>query len=270
MPHDIFTTRSARGDDSLPRPYPGRLPLPEKTVQIWILDDTSIEPACSALAYTLSPDERQRAQAYRQERHRHNFIARRSILRWLIGGYLSCKPESLRFSVTQFGKPVLQGLRAARLAFSVSHTDGMALLAFAWDCRVGVDVEHRIDGLDLAGIAHGIFSAIEERTLDAARPDSAASLLGIWTRKEALLKALGTGLSGEPHAYTTEDGSLSGEGRWRASHHGTAMSGWTCVDLALGPQVQGALAVSLEDARVVLRRCPVSNWVKPDAAAMLY
>jgi 4'-phosphopantetheinyl transferase len=260
MRHDLFTTGSAASDGSVPLPDLRRLPLPKKTVQIWLLDDTSIEPACSAFANTLSADERQRARAYRQQRHRNSFVARRSILRWLISAYLFCKPESLRFSVTQFGKPVLQGPDAERLAFSVSHTDGMALLAFAWDCCVGVDVEQRIDGLDIAGVGRGIFSAIEEETIDGARPDPAASLLSIWTRKEALLKALGPGLSGQPNAYTTEDDPLLGEGHWCASHNGTAISGWTCLDLVLGPQVRGALAVSLEDARVTLQLCPVSNW----------
>ena len=152
----------------------------------------------------------------------------------------------------------------------MSHTDGMALLAFARDCRVGVDVERRIDDLDVADFGRGIFSALERQMLDAARPDSAARLLSIWTRKEALLKALGTGLSGEPDAYTTVDDSLLGEGHWCASHNGTAMSGWTCVDLVLGPQVRGALAVSLEDARVTLRLCPVSNWATSDATVMVH
>ena len=109
MRHDLFTTPSAGSDGSLLLPDLSRLPLPEKTVQIWVLDDSSIEPVCSALANTLSPDERQRAHAYKRERHRKRFIARRSILRWLIGAYLSRKPESLRFSVTQFGKLVLPG-----------------------------------------------------------------------------------------------------------------------------------------------------------------
>jgi 4'-phosphopantetheinyl transferase len=233
--------------------------LPKKTVQIWLLDDTFIESACRALADTLCPDERQRALGYRQERHRDRFVARRGVLRWLISGYLSCNPKSLRFSVTQFGKPILQWPDVPRFSFGVSHTDGMALLAFAWDCRVGVDIEQRIDGLDTPGIGRGIFSATEEKMLDAARPDSAASLLSIWTRKEALLKALGTGLSGEPDAYTTEDDSLLGEGHWCASHHGADISGWTFLDLPLGPRFQGALAASLEDARVSIQLCPVPN-----------
>lgn len=256
MRDDLFPTPGIRSDGSLLLPHLDQLPLPQKAVQIWLLNDAFIEPACSALACTLSADERQRAQSYLLERHRHRFIARRGVLRWLIGAYLCCRPESLRFSVMRFGKPVLMGPDAERLAFSVSHTDGMALFVFAWDCRVGVDVEHRIDGVDIAGIGRGIFSATEEQTIDAARRDPAADLLRIWTRKEALLKALGTGLSGNPDAYTTEDDSLLGEGHWCASHKGTPISGWTCMDLVLGPQVQGALAVSQEHARVTLRRCP--------------
>lgn len=268
MRDDFFSTRSAGSDGFLLLPRVSQLLLPVQAVHIWLLDDAFIEPACTALAYTLSRDERQRAQTYRQDRHRNRFVARRSVLRWLISAYLSCPPESLRFNVTQFGKPVLQGPDVERLAFSVSHTDGMTLFAFAWDCHVGVDVEHRIDGLDMAGIGHGIFSVIEKRTLDAARPDDDARWLSVWTRKEALLKALGTGLSGEPAAYTTEDDPLLSGGHWCASLNGTPFSGWTCVDLVLGPQVRGALAVSLEDARVTLQLCPVSTWAAPATTAM--
>lgn len=254
MQQDFVTARNARRTLSLFLPEPSRCSLPQGAVHVWVLDDALVEPVCSTLARTLSPDERQRAQAYRLERHRNGFIARRSLLRWLIGCYLNCKPESLRFSVTPFGKPVVQWPHAARIAFNVSHTDGMTLIAFAWNCRIGVDVERRVDGLDLGGVGRGIFSLVEQEALDQARPDAAATLLSIWTRKEALLKALGMGLSGEPSTYTTEGDLLPGAGHWCASHHGKAISGWTCLDLVVGPDVRAALAVSLEDASVTLHR----------------
>lgn len=268
MRDDLFTTRRAGSDPCAWLPDPGRLSLPEKTVQVWVLDDSFIEAACTLLGGTLSPDERQRAGAYRQDKHRNQFVARRSVLRWLIGGYLAREPESLRFGVTRFGKPALKGRDAARLAFSVSRTDGLAAFAFAWDCRVGVDVERRIDGLDIAGIGRGIFSRLEERTLGAARDDPSARVLRVWTRKEALLKALGTGLAGKPDTYTTENDSRHGEDRWRASHHGVPLSGWTCVDLVAGPQILGALAVSLDDACVTLQLCHVSKGANLDATAI--
>ncbi|MDK3022267.1 4'-phosphopantetheinyl transferase superfamily protein [Cupriavidus taiwanensis] len=228
-------------------PEPARLALPDGTVQLWVLEDAQVGPACAQLGHTLAPGERARALAYRHARHCQGYIARRGLLRWLIGGYLHCQPEALRLTASAFGKPVLQWPQAA-LAFSVSHTDGMALLAFARDCRLGVDVERRAGGLDVPGLGRGIFSAREMQALAHARHGSADTLLRLWTRKEALLKALGTGLSGDPTAYTTEDDRQRGAGHWRAWHHGTAMAGWTCIDLVFGEEIRGALAVSRADA----------------------
>nr|WP_245763216.1 4'-phosphopantetheinyl transferase superfamily protein [Paraburkholderia diazotrophica] len=185
------------------------------------------------------------------------------MLRWLIGVYLCCKPESLRFNVSTLGKPVLQRPCDTRLAFNVSHTDGIALLAFALNCRIGIDVERRInciDCIDFVSVGRGIFSPAEESVLASARTDPAATFLSIWTRKEALLKALGGGLLIEPTSYTTEDALAPGEGHWHASKKGTRISGWTCLDLSVGREVQGALAVSLDDARVALCRCSPSIW----------
>jgi 4'-phosphopantetheinyl transferase len=255
MQHDSVAVQNAECLECLSLPDPERLVLPDKAVHVWILDERLVGHTCSALAHTLSLDERQRACAYRQQTRRNDFIARRGMLRWLLGGYLGCPPASLRFSVTRFGKPALQSPHAARLAFNVSHTQGIALFAFAWDCRVGVDVERRTDGVYLEGIGRGIFSPVEQAALDAAQPDPAATFFTIWTRKEALLKALGTGLSGEPNTFTTEDHPSLSVGGWRASHNGTALPSWTCLDLAPGPELSSAVAVSLEDARVTLHHC---------------
>lgn len=231
---------------------PGRLSLQEKTVHVWVLNDSLIDQACAELAQTLSPDEQQRARAYKLEKDRARFIARRSVLRSLIGRYLNCRGESLRFRIAPFGKLALQQPDAARLAFNVSQTDGTALLAFAWDCRVGVDVERLISGMDVTSVGREVFSSIEEAALDAARPDSAAAFFSTWVRKESLLKALGTGLSGESRSYTTSNDSQRGVGRWTASHNGTALTGWTCLDIDLGPEFRGSLTVSLDSARVSL------------------
>jgi 4'-phosphopantetheinyl transferase len=236
-------------------PDPSCLSLAPNTVQVWLLPDAQVERTCSALAHTLSPDEQERASRYLRQPHRQRFVARRGMLRWLIARYLGCRPESLRFRLDGLGKPALQRPAASALAFSVSQTEGLALLAFAWDCRLGVDVELLRDGVDSAGVGRDIFSCIEQKTLEAARPDSAAAFFRIWSRKEALLKALGTGLSDQSASYTTQDDLLQGEPRWRASRSGVPFTGWTFLDLALSPQVRAALAVSRPDAQVSLGLC---------------
>jgi 4'-phosphopantetheinyl transferase len=232
---------------------PCHLALGGNAVHVWILDDSFIEEACAALAWTLSPDERQRASAYRRDQDRLHFIGRRGALRMLIGLYLDRAPESLRFQVARFGKLALQADDDRRLAFNMSGTDGKALLAFAWDCHVGVDVERIVSGMDLAGIASQIFSPLEKAVLDAAGKDLPAAFFSTWTRKEALLKALGIGLSGEPQAYTTKGDLRAGVGRWTSSFMDGAMTGWTGCDLDTDPHFRAALAVSLEHARVSLK-----------------
>lgn len=255
---------------SVSMPYPCRLSLPENTVQVWVLHESLVEQACMALRHTLSSDEWQRACTYRQDKHRNRFIARRGMLRWLIGGYLDCEPGPLRFGSTQFGKPLLLHPDTANLAFNVSHTDGTALLAFAWNCRVGVDVEQVNGGIDVAGIRLDIFSSVEEEALAVSGPDSRTTFLSIWTRKEALLKALGTGFSSQLKSYATENDLRRGEGCWRASYNGeTLSSGWTCRDLALGTHVRGTLAVSLDDAQVSVRLCSSLIWADERSADSL-
>ncbi|MES2935886.1 MAG: 4'-phosphopantetheinyl transferase superfamily protein [Pseudomonadota bacterium] len=247
MPQGQFSLRDLESKNSLF--------LPKKTVQVWVLDDALIEPACAALAHTLSLEEQQRARSYQRERHRQRFIARHGVLRWLIGRYLSRAAETLCFSLLPVGKPFLQQADATGFAFSVSQTEGMALFAFAWDCRLGVDVEHLIDGVNVARVGRLVFSSVEVQALEAECLDATATFFHIWTRKEALLKALGIGLTGSPKLYATLSDPRFIQGHWHASNCGAAMPGWTCCDLALAPVFPAALAVSLDNAQVSIFHC---------------
>jgi 4'-phosphopantetheinyl transferase len=255
MHHRPFTTSAASTCDAHLLRNVGHLTLPEKTVQVWVLRDALVESVASELGHVLSPDERQRARRYKREPYRNRFVARRSALRCLLGSYLDRASDAIEFSVTDSGRPYVQQRGARELAFNVSHTDGMAVMAFAWNCQLGVDVERLIDGIDVAGIGHEVFSVSEERTLNDAHLDPSTTFFRIWTRKEALMKALGAGLSSEAKSFTTRDDSELGEGHWRASKDGIPVTGWTYLDMNLGPQVSGALAVSLEDAEVSVRPC---------------
>lgn len=239
-------------------PEPPCLSLPPRAAQVWVLKDSLIEIACRALVPLLAQDELQRAGTYRQERHRQRFIARRGLLRWLIALYLDCPARSLRFELSPCGKPSLGGSQAGRLAFSVSQTESMALLAFTAftaftrQGAIGVDVEQVVPGVDAAGVAREVFSSMEQKTLASQAGADPGAFFRTWSRKEALLKAVGTGLVGQPRAYTTQDHPGNGRGHWHAWHEGRALSGWTFADLAPGPQVKAALAVAIPDVQVSL------------------
>ena len=102
---------------------------------------------------------------------------------------------SLRFHADGFGKPKLhQNESSFPLHFSLSHCRSIALLAVAAGRPVGVDVEE-VRPIE-AEVADSHFSASERVQLNQLQGD--AWLLGFyrcWTRKEAILKAEGVGLS---------------------------------------------------------------------------
>ena len=234
--------------------------LPEKAVQIWVLHDWAAEETNQVLGHVLSQDERQRAVSYRHIKHQSSFIYRRCVLRCLIGHYLGYKAESLLFELNPFGKPALRSPYAPGFEFSISQTDGLAVLAFAWDCRVGVDVEKLASDVDIHGVGQAVFSDQEQADVNASTHDASSAFFTVWTRKEALLKAVGTGLSGQPGDYITQDEAQHGRNQWRASHKGVPLPGWTFLDLELAPGVKCALAVSRDDVQVSLRHFTVSDF----------
>ena len=90
----------------------------------------------------LSEEEQQRAMRYHFESDRHRFVARRALLRSLLEQYLNIPAGDLLFLSNPYGRPFLDPKQApAGLDFNLSHSNGIALFAFALQRQVGVDIE---------------------------------------------------------------------------------------------------------------------------------
>jgi 4'-phosphopantetheinyl transferase len=152
-----------------------------------------------AQARTLPGDERRRAEHYRHPAARNQFVVGRGLLRTILGSYLGVPPERLVLGTGPQGKPALEGPCAGPLFFNVSHSHGLALFAVTALGELGVDVEQvrpRINHLDLAA---RFFAPQEAATLRALPAEaSVVAFYNAWTRKEAILKATGLGLSYGP------------------------------------------------------------------------
>jgi phosphopantetheinyl transferase len=99
------------------------------------------------------------------------------------------------------GKPCVVGPTGARLDifdFSISHCEGLTAVATSRDGWVGVDLERILDVEMGWEIACSAFTDLERRTLRHAR-DVAVTATRIWTRKEAVTKAIGTGVTTDFH-----------------------------------------------------------------------
>lgn len=178
-----------------PRPAPcahDRLSVSLYT--IW-LDNPPAE--VDALCAVLSPDEKARADRLRFPQDRIRWVAARAALRGVLGRHLDCPPGRVEFAYGTQGKPRLASAQGhARLRFNLSHSGGMALLAVTGGMDVGVDVELVRTDFDTQGLAAGVFAPDERECLRSASPGARPALFFMfWTAKEAVVKALGAGLS---------------------------------------------------------------------------
>jgi 4'-phosphopantetheinyl transferase len=142
----------------------------------------------------LTVDERERADRFRVEKPRHQFITTRGLLRLTLGKILGMAPEKAPIGYTGAGKPFLQGISDAP-HFNVAHTDGLALIALA-KRTIGVDVERVRAIASLEGLVGRFFSSAEQEcyhSLDPAK--QLAGFFRAWTCKEALLKAVGSSVA---------------------------------------------------------------------------
>ena len=110
--------------------------------------------------------------------------------------YPRVSSSEARYARDANGRPVVSGSKDLRI--SVSHTEGAVLVAVGILCRLGVDVEpDRNRGL--RRLWHHALTGTELDDLERHdRVHRNKVFLGYWTRKEALLKAAGTGLAVEP------------------------------------------------------------------------
>jgi 4'-phosphopantetheinyl transferase len=147
---------------------------------------------------TLASAERDRAQDFRLDDPRRRYVIARAALRRLLGGYLGMPPAAIEIVSEKNGKPRLADSHVAmQLDFNVSHSGDLALIAVATGCSVGIDVERMREIGHGDRIAQRFFHPLESEALLATPAEvRGAAFLRCWTGKEAVLKALGTGISG--------------------------------------------------------------------------
>lgn len=172
-------------------------------IDCYRLDLSTSDDADLAL---LDPRERARASRFRFEKDRIRYIAAHAQVRRLLGLRLGLAPARVPIALTRHGKPVIGGsaerqtgadepaVEDGTCRFNLSHSGAVGYLAVA-ACSVGVDVELHRPIQDLQPLIDTYCSPAETASLSEMAPAGrCVGFLGIWTRKEAALKAWGTGI----------------------------------------------------------------------------
>lgn len=141
----------------------------------------------------LSPEERARHDRLSLTEERRDYAAAHALLRLALAAQTNISPKELRLGSDLYGKPFLPS--QPQLSFSLARTRGLAACAIAAGYAVGIDIETVDESLPAVELARDFFSANEASAIaEYAAGDRPSRFCELWTLKEALLKAIGTGL----------------------------------------------------------------------------
>lgn len=209
--------------------------------------DLAPDAGREAQAVSLLDDaEKARSRRFQSVRARREFVLCRAALRVSLAERLGCSCGRLSFGFLEHGKPYVRlADRSVDIAFNVSHSGGHGLIAITDRACVGVDVEERAPRRDLDGIGSLVYGPEERRLLGTASGrKKVQTFYRLWSMKEALIKALGTGFSLSPSGFEVPRPMLQGErsGIFRFPH--LPSQAWRVLDLG-EPRFAAALAYRL-------------------------
>ncbi len=160
--------------------------------------DVSEDDRREALAaHMLDEEESERSRTFIFPGPRRRFVFCRAALRSILCLRIGCSNGDLRFGTTDQNKPyALVRNEPIEFGFNVSHSGEYGLIAVGKPLLLGVDVEQRRQRRDFDLLISTVFSEEERNTISMVEAERKHDVFfDYWTVKEAVLKALGLGLS---------------------------------------------------------------------------
>ena len=185
-------------------------------------------------------DEREhaRASSFHFTRDRERYCQSQLLVRCVLSRYLDVDPAKIAIVEGPHGKPLIDNPGENRdLHFNLAHCQSVALLAVTSGQSVGIDVEDgaSIRKADFGGLAREFLTKREAQIIRAlAGAERDRAFLRCWTRKEALLKAIGLGLIAKLDGFEVP---LDEASSWRVSgapDNSSDASTFEMVDLSEG------------------------------------
>ncbi len=164
-----------------------------ESVDVWhgvVTADTGLYDAFWAV---LDDDERRQASKFKNVLLHKRYVEIHGRVRQLLAGIIKQAADKIIINKTKQGKPFLADY--PELAFNLSHSAEQMLIAVAWHCRVGVDIEICKSRVNLSGLVKKCFAEVEMNYWNQL-PDNEKNhaFYRFWTRKEAFVKATGHGI----------------------------------------------------------------------------
>lgn len=202
----------------------------------------------------ISPGESATALRFHRRQDAVRHVVGRALTRVLLARELGITALTEEFSTNAWGKPMLP---ASGLEFNISHSGRFVWTAVGRMGALGIDVERveaTADHHDLSRIFHPAeCSTIRTLPAQAARD----AFHRCWTRKEAVVKAIGEGLSRPLSAFRVLTDVAPVD--WLAEPPLTSAKGWTCIDLPSAAGYHASFAAMSPNLSITTHRLLVAK-----------
>lgn len=197
----------------------------------------------------LSPKEVIQKNKYITQTLRDKYTISRGGLRLILSKYLSISSKAIDFSYSKFGKPsIISSQNTENVFFNLSHSGGLALCIVSSILGVGVDVELRKPMQDVLDIAKLVCTEEEYQILlNDGEKNLQKNFYRIWTRKEALVKALGVGLSCSLDCLSVTFLETDSPKLLKLNWREESPTGWYLGDLDIQGNYTGAYAIKVNE-----------------------
>lgn len=224
---------------------------PNYHIDLWVWPIDGGADQARPYVDVLSAHEKSRADRFLNPAHGDAFRIAHGRLRHILGRRLGIAPNAVAFDTGPHGKPSLAGAHNS-LSFNLTHSGALAALAVTEGLDLGVDIEEIREVKE--DIAERYFSEDEVRqirTLPGDRQNDA--FFRCWTRKEAIVKALGSGLTMPLDKFTVDILADRERGLVRSVDQAAA-DRWRLAPFMPAAGYHGAVAVLTDGRPIVLTR----------------
>ena len=160
-------------------------------VFVYIIDVNDCLSNLARFWACLSVEEKKQAESYHSKVLTSRYIVSHGVLRYILSYYTNQFPSNVEFIYGKYKKPFLKN---NNIQFNMSHSHSMVCYLIALNYEVGIDIELEDSTLDIQEISNWIFTDAESKFLTTLAPHKKLKFFySLWTKKEALVKALGQG-----------------------------------------------------------------------------
>lgn len=185
----------------MPQPIPDIIKKGEVLILVFEIDST--QEKWSDYDEILSENEKNKANEFQYLDDKLSFTKCRSILRSTLSKWLNCGPSEINIIHRENGKPYLEHSKV--IEFNITHTKGLAAIAFSIDSEIGIDVENLNREINLDQVAKKVFTTSEQSLINGNNQnDKKKTFFRLWTSKESYLKSTGLGLRIDPRKISVD------------------------------------------------------------------